>query len=411
LDSLLTLTKYYSPAAPEDKFCELMANTVLNSTQDAPGADDQACNNEFPIKIDQLGDDPIDSLANLLAKFVQHDPCSGDSKDLSSTSKLLLLKESISKEIEKTELEIDSLEGELKSVNTVAVAAPEDCLTGLTCTENVSASTGTSKVPDNVNICDKSHVKEPREPSPCPKLTVVQDTNAQNAEMMEIETAPVHNAKTASSEESAACPEDQAQAATDVGPVKVSGGTKPEIDVDNERLEVSSCRIDTDSVKADGSVDLPVRQCLYHNQNLLIPFTSSNNDTAKEANESIFKWMPADTPRLDLLDSSHVSIQRKNDSVIKEILVLHKSRLRFKEQALTFKFRTLRYLWKEDLRLLCARKQRSKSNKRIDQSSHTSHIGSQRQRSTNRSRLAIHGTYHNFFNFHKFSYDTHSPLL
>jgi hypothetical protein len=34
----------------EDKSCELMANTVTNSTQDARGDDDQACNNEFPIK-------------------------------------------------------------------------------------------------------------------------------------------------------------------------------------------------------------------------------------------------------------------------------------------------------------------------------------------------------------------------
>ncbi|KAK3140847.1 hypothetical protein QOZ80_5AG0406650 [Eleusine coracana subsp. coracana] len=383
-----------SPApGPEDKSCELTAKTVLNSTQDAPGADDQACHNEFPVKMDQLGDDPIGSLGNFLAKFLQHDSCSGDSKDPTSTSKLLVLKESISKEIEKTELEIDSLEGELKSVNTEAGTPLEDSPTGVTFAENASPSTAASKVPGNANICDKSHVKESRELSSCPKISVVQGANAKDTEMMEVETAPVQNAKTASSEESASCPgvaEGQACAAADVGPLKTSGQAKPQIDVDNERLEASSCHVGTDSVKPDGRVDLPGRRCLYPNhENNLSSFTSSNNDIAKVANELVFKCLPADAPRLDLLASSNVSIHRKNDSVIKERLVIHKNRVRFKEQALTFKFRALRYLWKEDVRLLCARKQRSKSNKRIDQSSRTSHIGTQRQRSTNRSRQAI----------------------
>ncbi|GJN36190.1 hypothetical protein PR202_gb25030 [Eleusine coracana subsp. coracana] len=307
---------------------------------------------------------PLVSLETFLAKFLQHDSCSGDSKDPTSTSKLLLLKESISKEIEKTELEIDSLEGELKSVKTEAGTPLEDSPTGVTFTENASPSTGASKVPGNSNICDKSHVKESWELSSCPRISVVQGANAKDIEMMEVETAPVENAETASSEESASCPgvaEGQACAAADVGPLKTSGKAKLQIDVDNERLEASSCHLGTDSVKPD----------------------------AKVANELVFKYLPADAPRLDLLASSNVSIHRKNDPVIKERLVIRKNRLRFKEQALTFKFRALRYLWKEDVRLLCARKQRSKSNKRIDQSSRTSHNGTQRQRSTNRSRLAI----------------------
>ncbi|TVU18089.1 hypothetical protein EJB05_34159, partial [Eragrostis curvula] len=380
-----------SAAAPEDKSCQLTANTVMNSSQDAPGAD-QACNDEFPIKLDHLGDDPIDSLANLLAKFLQNDSSSGDSKGLTSTSKLLVLKESISKEIEKTELEIDSLEGELKSVDTEAGTAVEDSPTGVTYTENVSPSSGTSKVPGSTKICDKSLVKGPSETSPCLKTPAVQ-ANAKDAEMMEIETAPVHNAKTAS-EESAACPEvakGQACAAADVGRTNPSEGAIPQIDADNEKLEASSCHVDTSSVKLDVSGDLPGRQCFYPSPeyNLLGSLTSANNDIAKVANESVFKSLPADTPLPDLLASSHVSSQRNNDLTIKVRLALHKNRLRFKEQALTFKFRALRYLWKEDVRLLSARKQRSKSNKRIDQSSRTSQIGSQRQRAYNRSRLAM----------------------
>ena len=49
MDSLLTLT--YSAAAPKDKSCELTANTVLNSTQDAPGAEAQAAADVGPLKV------------------------------------------------------------------------------------------------------------------------------------------------------------------------------------------------------------------------------------------------------------------------------------------------------------------------------------------------------------------------
>ncbi|XP_062230672.1 uncharacterized protein LOC133928379 isoform X2 [Phragmites australis] len=385
----------YCCSAPEDRSCELTTNTVTNPTNSVPGADDQACINEFPIKLDRLGDNPIDSLANMLAELLQHDDsCSGDSKGPTSTSKLLLLKESISKEIEKTELEIDLLEGELKSVNTESGKALEDSPAGVTYAENLSPSSGTSEVPGSVEICEASHVKEPGELIPCPKISVVQDADVKGAEMMEIETAPVHNAKTVSSEESAACPgvaEGQACAAADVSPLKSSEGAGPKIDVDNERLEASSCHVNADSIKAEGSGDQPVRQCSYHDPeyNLSGSVTSSNNDIAKVANESIFKPLPADTHRLYLLASGHLPRQTKIDPIIKERLVGHKKRLRFKEQSLTFKFKVLRHLWKEDVRLLSARKQRSKSNKRIDQSNRTSQIGSQRQRSSNRSRLAM----------------------
>jgi hypothetical protein len=78
---------------------------------------------------------------------MQHnDSCSGDSNGPTSTCKLLQPKESISKEIEKTELQIDPLEGELKSMNTEVVTTLESSPTGVTHKENLSPSSGTSKV-------------------------------------------------------------------------------------------------------------------------------------------------------------------------------------------------------------------------------------------------------------------------
>ncbi|CAN6340448.1 unnamed protein product [Urochloa humidicola] len=384
----------YSTSAPEDKSCEQTANTVTNPTKDVPEADDKAFNNEFCIKLDQLGDDPINSLANMLADLLQHDDsCSGDSKGPTSTSKLLLLKESISKEIEKTELEIDLLEGELKSANTEVGIAVEGSPTGVTYAENLSPSSGTSKVPGSVEISETSRViKEPAQLRTSPKLPVVQDADSKGSDMMEIETAPVRNAKTVSSEESAVSPgvaEGPACAAADLSPLKASEGAGSQNDMDSDRLETSPCHV-ADSIKTEVSDDLPVRQGSCHDKcGLFGSFTSANNSIAKVMNELLFKSLPADTPHLDLLADGHLLNQRKNDHHIRERLGVRKNGLRLKEQILTLKFKAYRHLWKEDLRLLSAKKQRSKSNRRIDQGNRTSHVGSQRQRSSNRSRLAM----------------------
>ena len=375
----------------------MMPNTVTNSTKDVLEADDKTFNNEFSIKLDQLGDDPVSSLANMLVELIQHDDsCSGDSNGPTSTCKLLLLKENISKEIEKTELEIDSLEGELKSVNTEALTTLEGSPTGVPHTENLSPSSGTSKVPGSVEICDTSDmIREPGELIGSPKVPVVQDADVKGADMMEIEAAPVHNAKTVPSEESAVSPgvaEGKVCAAADLSSLKASEEAGSQNDIDNDRLETSSCHANADSTEIEVSDD--------HKSDLLSSVTSANNDIAKEMNEVLFKSLPGDTPGLEMLASSHLLSQRKSDLIVKERLGVRKTRLRLKEQILTMKFKAYRHLWKEDVRLLSAKKQRSKSNKRIDQSNRTSQIGSQRQRSSNRSRLAMPGQYYVFILYH-----------
>ncbi|CAL4910538.1 unnamed protein product [Urochloa decumbens] len=393
VDAPSSAPPYYTPA-PEDKSCEQTANMVTNPTKDVTEADAKAFNNEFCIKLDQLGDDPINSLANMLADLLQHDDsCTGDSKGPTSTSKLLLLKESISKEIEKSELEIDLLEGELKSANTEIGTAVEGSPTGVTYAVNLSPSSGTSKVPGSVEISETSCVmKEPGEISASPKLPVVQDADINGADMMEIEIAPVRNAKTVSSEESAVSPgvaQGPACAAADLSPLKASEGDGSQNDMDSNRLETSPRHV-ADSIKTEVSDDLPVRQCSHHDHksSLFGSVTSANNSIAKVMNETLFRSLPADT-HLGLSADSHLLNQSKNDHHIRERLGVCKNRLRLKEQILTLKFKAYRHLWKEDLRLLSAKKQRSKSNKRIDQGNRTSHVGSQRQRSSNRSRLAM----------------------
>uniref|UniRef100_A0A0E0DLF4 SANT domain-containing protein n=1 Tax=Oryza meridionalis TaxID=40149 RepID=A0A0E0DLF4_9ORYZ len=370
-----------SPAPfPEDKSCELTANTVTEFNKNIPGPDVQACNNEVPTKLDQLEGDPIDSLAKVLSELVQHeDSCSGDSKRLSNVSKLLLLKESISKELEKTELEIDSLEGELKSVNVEARNRTlKDPPTAVTYAQNPLPSP----------------VKEQGELTPSPKISMEQDADVKGSELMEVETAQAHNAKAVSSEESVACPgvaPGQVPAAADVIPSDPCGKTGSGIDVDIEQREENPCQENFNAMKADGSSDLATRPCSYRDvkYNLMDQIIAANRSEAKKNSQLLFKPVPADRSNLDLLASSYLSSQMKNDVIIKKKHAILKNRQRFKEQILTFKFRVLRHLWKEDVRLLSVRKQRSKSHKRTDQSNRSSQSGSQRQRSSNRSRLAV----------------------
>jgi hypothetical protein len=216
--------------------------------------------------------------------------------------------------------------------------------------------------------------------------------------MMEVETAPVRNAKTVPSEESAVSPgvaEGKACAVADLSSLIASKEAGSQNDIDNDRPKTSLCH--ADSMKIKVSDELPVKQWTYcdHMSDLHSSFTSANNDIAKEMNEVLFKSLPADTSALDLLASSDLLSQRKIDLIGKERLGVRKTRLRLKEQILTMKFKAYRHLWKEDVRLLSAKKQQLKSNKRIDQNNRTSQIGSQRRHFYNRSRLAMRQRFYN----------------
>jgi nuclear receptor co-repressor 1 len=365
------------------------------SNKDIPGAEAQAYNDEIPVKLGQLDGDPIGSLANVLGELLQHDDsCSGDSRKLTNSSKLLLLKENIAKELEKTELEIDSLECDLKLVTTESEnRVLENAL-------KPSPSSETSKVPVKPETCGTSSpLKEQGELTPC-KISAEQNADASVVELMEVETAPVHNVIAVSPEGSIAfSPEGsiaQLAAAADVASLKCSEGTgSPYIDADSQMQDSSPCPDNVNSVKADGNNDLSIRHCSHNveSNNLIPSIIAANNEIAKECNELVFSSLPADQPCLDLLALSHFSSQSKNDQSIRKKLAIHKTKLRFKEQALTFKFKVLRHLWKEDVRLLTVRKQRPKSSKRTEQSNRASHSGSQRQRSSNRSRLGMPGQY------------------
>ncbi|GAB2286791.1 hypothetical protein Dimus_021186 [Dionaea muscipula] len=78
----------------------------------------------------------------------------------------------------------------------------------------------------------------------------------------------------------------------------------------------------------------------------------------------------------------------KTKLLIKNKFLLRKQFLKFKEKVIYLKHRAFQHLWKEDLRLLSVRKHRAKSQKKLEQSLRILHNGHQKYRSSIRSRFA-----------------------
>ena len=84
-------------------------------------------------------------------------------------------------------------------------------------------------------------IKEPGELIVSPKVPMVQDADVKGADMMEVETAPVRNAKTVPSEESAVTPgvaEGKACAAADLSSLIASKEAGSQNDINNDRPKI-----------------------------------------------------------------------------------------------------------------------------------------------------------------------------
>ncbi|KAF6150459.1 hypothetical protein GIB67_030260 [Kingdonia uniflora] len=117
---------------------------------------------------------------------------------------------------------------------------------------------------------------------------------------------------------------------------------------------------------------------------------TSNKVSARKASEVFNNLLPTDTSPTDPWGVISTLSQETNNFV-KEKLKVYKGCVRFKEQALTLKFRALQYLWKEDLHFQSLKKYKAKSQKRIESSLRPSNCGYQKHRSAIRSRFTSPG--------------------
>ncbi|XP_039128593.1 LOW QUALITY PROTEIN: uncharacterized protein LOC120264810 [Dioscorea cayenensis subsp. rotundata] len=364
----------------EDKPCVRASDPDTTDLSGSSIIDSQ--NNVKEFLFEHYEADPMGTLNKVLTDLLQpEDSCFGDSTFTRHTaiSKLLLLKGDISKELEKTECDIDLFENELKSLdfdgnnNQCHVALHSTCYY---CHGTLwRAADGTSVISFSSAL-----VKDQQ----------IASISTQVIESLDDCDAALKDAGSESSD----------TFSSKLG--KASLG-KAISDCDSQILAVSPLVEDVDFTDQAPDPLPPAADCIGRDKNDMEYANFSENscgtggsslfsailESNRGLKEEAMKGLPNDAPLFDFWKLGKLSSLQANDMLIKEKLASRKHRLKFKELALTLKYRAFHHLWAEDLRLLSIRKYRSKSQKRIEPSNRSSQSSSQKHRSSFRSRFAL----------------------
>ncbi|KVI09746.1 uncharacterized protein LOC112510223 isoform X2 [Cynara cardunculus var. scolymus] len=386
-----------SPATPYSFACSSSPGLEEKASTKTAAIDNDICNPCVPschvshehtegstFNLENLELTEVVNLSSSLNELLQSDDTSGPTSGFvrsTAMDKLQVWKADISRTLEITESEIDSLENELKllvsdvggscSLPAASCSLPTKCnvkntdrisgslplriiASGDTLTEKADGSvelagvedldrespgTATSKFVEPFTLCDitPSDVVEQRDSS------CILHIRSENME------------------------------------AKCSGDN-----VCNDILGVVTACGDGSQLPADGCMSLvPVSGDVHYSRtdNLYELVFDSNKVLASVASDEFRKLLPSNqwcnyTPRVT------------NDSQIKEKFAMRKRFLKFKERAITLKFRAFQYLWKEDLRLLSVPRFGAKSQKKFELSSRMGYPDYQKHRSSIRSRFS-----------------------
>jgi len=361
-------------AGTEDRPFSKVTN-VDNDTShhgETSASDLQNCSEELPIKLDQLP--PISKLSLLLNDLLQpEDACTGDSTSMRNTAinKLLSFKADISKELEKTECEIDLLENELKSLNNAGKSDPSQISADISSVPFLEPASDSSKV-----SLDTSRV-------------IYSATTAAEEMVMPICSSGEHAFGVRHANN------DIPQTASSSDGESTPSGSEEPISLERRENEVAgngsedSNHVDGESSGANAGLDMSSHE--KRESKFIAIIMASNMDAAKRASQVFDGALATGQQQFDIWGSDRLLSCRKNDVHIRKQLALQKHQLEFKERVLILKFRAFHHLWKEDLRLLSVRKQRPKSQKRFELSSRSSQSSSQKHRSSIRSRFTLPG--------------------
>ncbi|XP_024959161.1 uncharacterized protein LOC112500097 isoform X1 [Cynara cardunculus var. scolymus] len=149
---------------------------------------------------------------------------------------------------------------------------------------------------------------------------------------------------------------------------------------------VNSCR-DGSQVPTGSGHTIPIGGDVYYgSENKLCDMIlASNRDLANRASDAFSKMLPTTHLRTNISSATDVSL-------IKKKMVMRKRFIKFKERVITLKFRALQYPWKEDLRLLSIKRFSAKSQKKFELSSRMGYADHQKHDSSSHSRLSSAGS-------------------
>ncbi|KAH9605064.1 hypothetical protein KSS87_021441 [Heliosperma pusillum] len=159
---------------------------------------------------------------------------------------------------------------------------------------------------------------------------------------------------------------------------------------DNKRtIEGTHCKVNHEKAIKDASVAAVVEHphvCNKKEDDICDIILASNKETSSIASEMLTKLLPGGNT-----DNRACSLEayRRSclppDITIKKKFWSRKRLLRFKERVISLKYRAFFHLWKQDL-CLDSKSHRLKSQKKLDVTSRTMHMGKQNHRSTIHAR-------------------------
>ncbi|KAF9674855.1 hypothetical protein SADUNF_Sadunf10G0170300 [Salix dunnii] len=381
-----------SPATPSSVACSsspgLEEKTFLKSTNaDNISVGSQSHIEGLSFNLEKMDVGSIGNLGSSLAELLQSDdPSSMDSGFMRSTAmnKLLVWKGDISKALELTESEIDSLENELRSMKfeygsrcpCPAASSPLFVSDVKPCNVQGAAS---NSVPRPSPLQVASHGDEIAEK--------VSFCNGGLEVHVDVKDDDIDSPGTATSKLVEPVCLVRIDSSTFVLKNDIDGMHSARMDLkgsvpcaDDEETAVFACK---DSVPSSGDVISDSNG----EDNLCSLILASNKESASGASEVFNKLLPSDQCKFDFSAVANGSSLQTDDLIVEKI-ARRKRLLRFKETAATLKFKALQHMWKEEMQLLSIRKYRVKSQKKCEPSLRTTHIGYQKHRSSIRARLS-----------------------
>uniref|UniRef100_A0A1D1XWG5 Nuclear receptor corepressor 1 n=3 Tax=Anthurium amnicola TaxID=1678845 RepID=A0A1D1XWG5_9ARAE len=397
---LVALPGSASPATPasaacssshggEDKYFTKVANTDASITpSNSPSHDSQHCLENFSINSEHLDHSSLSDISSVLTDLLlPENACSIGSHFMRHTamSKLLLLKDNILKQLEKTESEIDLFENELKKLNSECERNDASTLKMSSGYEGSDPCQRLSKM--SVDYLLQSSGEHATANGPlCELIRAANDQGDSSLNAVESDSL---DATLKGIEASDSVSLKAAVLETGSSALSDSDHLFPSIS-GNEQAAV--CGVGSPPDVGTGSYDAyPAVNSALECCSLAAAIMALNRESAKRASEALDIPFRTISSQFQAVGSFDNLLDKQEDSRIRNKLAMHKRSLRFKERALAFKYRALQHMWKEDLRVLSMKKHRPKSQRRFELNFRSSQNGSQKNRSL-RSRFVLSGS-------------------
>ncbi|XP_062092891.1 uncharacterized protein LOC133798558 isoform X2 [Humulus lupulus] len=391
-----------SPGVEEKSFGK--AVSIDNDSSNLCGSPGPVSHNHsegFSFNLEKMDSNSISTLGSSLVELLQSDdPNSMDSTYVRSTAinKLLVWKAEISKTLEVTETEIDSLENELKSLKSIAVGSSPSASSSLPAEDHLKSSEEgviTHLIPRPAPLQIRSSGDAVVE-----KLPI--SNGDQEEACANVKAEDVDSPGTVTSKFVELLSLAKAVSSSDM--LNHAAGNLDHIPLTNKEVQHSVLGSGGEetvpgtcgdcSMLTEGELTAPITDtlgsCTDGEVKLHSVILSSNKELAKGAHDIFNKLLPQDDFNLDSSEGCNAA-SRQDYALVREKFVMRRQFIKFKERVITLKFRAFQSLWKEDMHLLSIRKHRAKSQKKSDLSLRSVHNGYQKHRSSIRSRFSSPG--------------------